>query len=340
MLYLHIGTHKTGTSALQAFLVNRAEALGARGLHYVQSGLDGGNAHHALPWSIRGLYGGDADVWENVRAELAGLPDTNAVISTEGLWFAHAAEAKAQLEGVRDIRIVMYLRRQDKYLQSLYKQAVTGGRKMDFEEWRSRHSDRGDYLAVVRQWADAFGPESIVLRPYERNGVRVDTTVDFHDLLGIDIADILAQRKPRVSNPSPRLELLEMFRAFNQQGVEIPREKLFWAIMTGKPAYVRSADILTYEQCTGLMEEYDEDNRALTAEFHRDPSTPLFPELRKFAPPEYWSWDSPEYFQLSADFLRAVTETLRPGDAEPVRRPNAKKNRVGRKNRQRAREAD
>lgn len=315
MLFLHIGTHKTGTSALQSFLASRADALDERGIHYVRSGLGKGMAHHALSWSVRDIQEVEPVVWEKTRREIAG--HTTSVLSSEAFWFADAAKVKAELEGIADIRIVIYLRRQDKYLQSLYKQAVTSGRKLDFFAWRERHIARGDYLAIIRSWAEAFGRDAIAIRPYERNGLRIDTVADFFDVLGTDVADLLARRKSRSNNPSPRLELLELFRAFNQLGLDIPHEKLFWAVLAGNRDYGRSADILSFEQCCALMREFDDGNKALAAEFHHDPSTPLFPEMTPFAPPEFWSWDRPEYFQMTADFLGAAIEIAKLGGSRP-----------------------
>lgn len=314
MLFLHIGTHKTGTTALQTFLTRRAPGLDERGVHYVRAGLGEGQAHHALSWALRGQYLGDASVWDEVRDEIAANRDKPTVVSSEAFWFTEPQAVGAELKDAGPLKIVVYLRRQDRYLQSLYKQAVTGGKPQTFEDWYARYHYRGDYLSVMRKWAEVFGPGAIVLRPYDRKGTRVDATADFFDAIGADVADLLAKRKNQARNPSPRRELLELFRAANQREIALPRDKLFWGVMHGNTEYHRSGDMLDYAQCQALMTDYDADNRILEAEFHRDPSTPLFPALEPFELPAFWDWTSPEYSRMCADFMDSLIAAARAGD--------------------------
>lgn len=326
MLFLHIGTHKTGTSALQTFMTRRSDVLLEKGAHYIQAGLGEGIAHHALSFAIRGRPGSDMAVWDAVRAEIAASECPIQVLSTEAFWFTEPAKVKEALGGAGDVRLVVYLRRQDKYLQSLYKQAVTSGRKADFATWRAQYGFRGDYFSVLRQWADAFGADSIVVRPYERDGARVDVTEDFFHVLGIDVADELKRRKQRVHNPSPRRELLELFRALNQLGLDYKHDKLFWSVIGRSNAYIRSADILDTGQCAALMKDYDEGNRALAGQFYRDASTPLFPALAPVPPVEVWGTGSTEYFKMTVDFLDALSETALSGEMKLKPAAQKKKN--------------
>lgn len=316
MLYLHVGTHKTGTSALQTFLTRRPGAMDANGIHYLKSCLGQGIAQHPLSWAIRGVHGRGMEVWDEARAELKGSSQPVQVISSEGFWFTDPARVREQLEGLDDVRVVIYLRRQDKYLQSLYKQGVTSGRKQDFATWRSSMAFRGDYVSVVREWAAAFGKDSIVIRPYERDGGRVDVTADFFaNVLGIDMSTELAKRKQKMHNPSPRRELLELFRALNFSNIEFHRDKFFWTMMGKDTAFIRSADLLTFEECVALMQEYAQGNSVLAQEFYRGEG-PLFPEMTPFPEPEIWTADRPEYFTMNAAFLRSLSDLLLSGEAK------------------------
>lgn len=157
MLILHIGTHKTGTSALQSLLSRGANDILSSGIRYIQAGRRDRNAHHRLAWAVRGERDVPLSVWDDVRRELDESDNPINILSSEAFWFTGASGVKAQLAGRKDVRLVIYLRRQDKYLQSLYKQSVAGGRKTDFSTWLGEMHVRGDYLSVVRQWADQFG---------------------------------------------------------------------------------------------------------------------------------------------------------------------------------------
>jgi hypothetical protein len=309
LLVLHIGTHKTGTSALQTFLYRHPELLAAKNVHYLRAGQGAGRAHHALAWAVRGYKGAQMSVWDEVRAELAESKAEINVISSEAMWFAAPDAIQAQLEGVGETRIVAYLRRQDKYLQSLYKQAVASGRKADFRSWLESHRDRGDYLSVLSAWAAAFGAEALTVRPHERSGRTIDIVKDFAGLLGLDAKTDLNRGKPVWQNPSPRRELLELIRAVNHLDLDFDRDKFFYAVMRRNPAYVRSGDLLAYDECKALMERFAEPNRILSETFYRDAETPLFPELVPSEPPPLWAPGGKEHLAMTADVMDALVKT-------------------------------
>jgi hypothetical protein len=313
MLVLHIGTHKTGTSALQSFSQRRVDLLREKGVRYLRSGLAKGNAHHDLSWALRARKGVTMKVWEDLRAELAQDRAPIDLISTEAFWFTDPAAVREQLGDARDVRVVMYLRRQDKYLQSLYKQTVTGGRRVDFPTWLESHAYRGDYISVVRAWAEIFGPEALMIRPYERGGRTLNVIEDFYRALGIDVAEEVARMKQKVFNPSPRVELLSFIRAFNQLDLEIDRHEFFYSVIQRNPAlYARSGDILDYDDCLALMETFAEGNRALAEDFYTDPDDPLFPPMTPPATPrKTFDLDDPEFFEMTVDMLACVVDYAR-----------------------------
>ncbi len=331
MLILHIGTHKTGTSALQDVLVHNAELLDASGVHYIKAGLSGRRAHHNLSWSLRGMFDLAPSVWDEVRAELGASQSRTNIISSEAFWFTDPALVRAELQSVADVQVVVYLRRQDKYLQSLYKQTVKGGRRMAFPQWREQFGFRGDYAKVIDQWGAQFGPEAICLRPYERQGKTIDVIEDFISRLGIpelrDRSDYGAlQRQSYHHNRSPRAELTELIRAFNQLNLDINYAALAFLVMKKNPEYVRSSDLLNYEQCCELMAGFDSGNRSLVENFYRE-SELLFPDLAPFASPEMWQRDDPQFFKLTRDFLDALMQIVLDTERKPSK-PKKPSNRV------------
>lgn len=56
ILYIHCGTHKTGTSAIQKFLKNNQEKLEKNNLHYTNIGNTKAypDCNHNLAWKISG----------------------------------------------------------------------------------------------------------------------------------------------------------------------------------------------------------------------------------------------------------------------------------------------
>jgi len=324
LLILHIGTHKTGTSALQAFLKSNADGLQAKGVRYLKAGREDRIAHHPLAWALRGRYHTEMDVWDGAREELAEAKEPFVVMSSEGFWYESPEDVKKQLAYDGPIKIVAYLRRQDSFLPSLYKQAVSGGRKTDFDTWLTDMSHRGDYLPVLDRWADAFSAEAITVRPYERDGHTIDVVEDFLSVLGIDPQSMPENRRRGSHNPSPRRELLQFLRAFNQLNLKINYEKFFFTVIKRNKAYIRSADLLTYDQRRALLSRYEDGNRALAERYWRE-QAPLFPDIQQSELPDIWTPDDPEYFQLTVDMLDAVVQFIS-GEVElkKKKKPNAK----------------
>lgn len=76
-VYLHIGTHRTGSTSIQRFLANGEEALADRGVIYPKTGrpdTEWSNryGHHLLHWSLVGKNGVSSDqVWRDLQEEIA-----------------------------------------------------------------------------------------------------------------------------------------------------------------------------------------------------------------------------------------------------------------------------
>lgn len=202
-IYLHIGLHKTGTTAIQQFLKLNTAALEATGYYYPTTGRDN-IAHHTLgsclwPDQKRGDY------WPKLKAELEKSTCGNAVISTESLeylreesQFKYLAE---QLQG-HTVTIIIYLRRQDHFLVSSYAQDVKArGFTCDIKQYYKQTLARYDYSILLNRWAKYFGQENISVRVYENEQLPNGLIVDFLDTLGIGWKNSFKELKKR-PNPS------------------------------------------------------------------------------------------------------------------------------------------
>jgi len=69
-----------------------------------------------------------------------------------------------------EFKIVLYLRRQDSYAESLYNQHVKGGASFPgtFEEHFARYRERYDYRCMIQKLAAVFGAKNILVRQYEK----------------------------------------------------------------------------------------------------------------------------------------------------------------------------
>ena len=315
MILIHIGTPKTGTTSLQDFLArNQAEIL-QQGVRYITAGRDskaGREAHHPLARAIRGL--GNAEIWNGIRQELSLSSSSINLLSSEGFWNCDPAMIKAELPASDEVKIALYLRRQDRYLQSLYKQEVVEGGVKDFASWKNNMHRRAHYLATVEQWAKAFGEKAIILRAYEDADGTIDIVADFcRSVINVDISGMARSLQPRHQGLSPRRELLDFVRALNCLHRTDGRYRLLYSILAKHPEYVRSADLMSHEECAALMAHHAAENRELAEKYYPKGAGALFPPLVAANPAATWGIDDPAYFEMVTGVLDAAIDLAAEG---------------------------
>lgn len=237
-IFLHIGTGKTGTTTIQTFLENNRAALAARGL--MVPGSLGRQNHRRLT-----LHALNDDIVDNLRrakrmqtpervahfrgklegdfaAEVATWPrGANAVMTSEQLT---RLRRPGELERLKqflaaastDIRVIVYLRRQDDYFASEYSQLIKGGMSLPFSIHNPINMPVYSYVDLVRLWGRAFGDENIIVRPFEREQLRGgDLLGDFMSIVGID--DLTGLQPVVDQNLSLDAQTVEFLRLSNDR---------------------------------------------------------------------------------------------------------------------------
>jgi hypothetical protein len=196
---LHIGTHKTGSTALQLMLANNRAALLERGILIPRTGVDPDIpvGHHRLAAALRS---GTAtallrDLVEELRASGAPL----AILSSEE--FSSLASQPQTLDALAQAltsagyrtTVLAYFRPQDAFAESLYGELVRG-RNAAFEPFTShvlRTCEAGgfaphgplevwlDYPRMVAPFAERFGRGAILARSYLGRGTLQSIYHDF-----------------------------------------------------------------------------------------------------------------------------------------------------------------
>ncbi len=190
---MHVGTHKTGTTTLQHALRSHEDAFAHVGVLVARTGRpfapDGGrdNANHNIAFDLNAdaRFAAGAGTLDDLRAELAATPLPMAIVTSED--FAFAFDARERLERLReavrdagfDPAIVVYLREQAAYAQSLYamlagsapEYAVTFDEYAEyiFDETKFRYGFRDlpfDYDELLDGFAAVFGRDRIFARAF------------------------------------------------------------------------------------------------------------------------------------------------------------------------------
>ncbi|HWT04354.1 MAG TPA: hypothetical protein VN224_01225, partial [Xanthomonadales bacterium] len=190
--FIHAGTHKTGTTAIQRFLAGNRERLCAAGLYYPQTGVLSSQlpGHHNIAFELAGDPSFDRALGTlaDVTQEIARVRPADACMSSEVFQYLHVNDAA--LVALRDAlaaigyrgRIVLYVRAQDQYLESLYAELVKHGLQLPFADVLDLAMGRGvirhgrvwtfrfDYTELANRFAAVFGSDAVIVRRYHDDG--------------------------------------------------------------------------------------------------------------------------------------------------------------------------
>jgi hypothetical protein len=238
-LYLHIGMPKTGTTAIQNFLTDNAEALNKHGICYPDLGFRypsigiPRNAHFLIASYIeengKKTHRRPAAEYEPGLDQLADLARRydRIILSDEAIWRGSTTRedfwprlkedlAKRSL----DLKIIVYLRRQDLWVQSFWAQKVKKGTTMTFQEYLKYMDEVSypvNYYPYMDMLASVFGKDALVIRLYEKEqyeGEQHSLLSDFLNIFGVPLSEDFTMKK-EFYNPSLAGNSIEMRRLLN-----------------------------------------------------------------------------------------------------------------------------
>lgn len=202
-LFLHIGSHKTATTAIQYFGRRNKDWLLDRGLLYPSLELVGERPQQSHLGIMSGLFRlGERHAVDpaigrrllTAAADLATEREANVLLSAENLFrLAPAVREEAyslfnEIFSGFDRIVVAGLRRQDIFADSLYKSITKVNRRQpDFSPFLESRRGVFSYGEIITQ-AEAGFPTTPLLLPFTRENNR-DFLRLFFDALGVDIAD-------------------------------------------------------------------------------------------------------------------------------------------------------
>ncbi len=291
--FLHIGTGKTGTTAIQSFCVENRKELERSGVYYPSLGIRGVGHHYFGHLWGTGWFDDEGlkefkreHSWKELRAMFDSRSD-NMLISTESLTAAFAQkeesleEVHAAFDGV-DIKVIVYLRRQDSHLESWFNTRIKSGvADLPFEKVTSTPAfyHFGEFLDKI---ADVFGFENMIVRPYERSQFLEGNIIDdFLSCINITRTDAMVL-PPKGVNEKINLQLLEFLRLSNL--VDRPWELKFQYNQQAQridKAYGLTTDtggLFDGKYRKAFMQEFEETNAYVARKYLGRESGQLFTE--------------------------------------------------------------
>jgi hypothetical protein len=254
-LILHVGFHKSGTTALQESFFAQRKELETKGVLYPSVGWQ---AHHRIAWAIARKRWGWKDrggkktpysTWTKMLWRIRLSKANKVVLSSEffsELPLEKIQNIKKQVQG-RQVKVLFTLRPLVKLLGSSHQQYLKYGLKEDYVTWlhsvldvpgksklnptfwkRHRHGD------VVARWTEVFGKENVavVIVDEQKPELLFDSVNDY-----LELPAGFVKAQPTGSNRSLSLEEMTLLLEINKR---FPKERNWSEYLTFiRNGYVR-----------------------------------------------------------------------------------------------------
>jgi hypothetical protein len=234
-LYLHIGKHKTGTSAIQFFLLKNHDRLSQKGFAYPKHKFDANYVSSGNAAVLTQLVQNDFSQAQAFTDNILKTGEEKIILSSEFLYvldYPGIEKIKSLFQNL-STKIIVYLRREDYLMSSGYNQMVKRrGVTENILDWWPKNLDQIRWSDTqLANWSDVFGEENIIVRPYEKGQFYSgDIFSDFLHALGLDLTEDFELPEKKI-NVSYRADTLEFMRLFNRLKFEEKQLKqLDWAL--------------------------------------------------------------------------------------------------------------
>jgi hypothetical protein len=235
-LILHIGTHKTGTTAIQRFLAGNRPALAQHGYHFASSAASG-DANLVANAVATGNADAARDFFHE-QLEAAQRAGAQAVVVSAENFFSMSVVAAALDDRLPDdalsqepllvrrlqsllpvaftsTRVVCCFRRPDRFAESLYNQRVKYETFAEpFEHYLQTVQPMFAYHHIASVWAEVFGASSCTFTVYESMPGDVRQTF-LRDVLGVTDTQLFVDDATR-DNERVSRDVLEFKREVNR----------------------------------------------------------------------------------------------------------------------------
>ena len=334
-LYLHIGMPKTGTSYIQSFLHINNEVLKKNGYIYPDFGVKFNKIGvfrngHFLISVIRDenrtrLIDKEQEIENECFDKLFGLLGEypNAIISEESIW--NSAERKRSKDfwknlknklnerGV-ELKVIVYLRRQDLFIQSFWAQHVkenlVTSPLREFITLPRFKLIQLDYYKRLSKISTEVGKENMLVRVYEKGqytGPKKTIVSDFLNTIGLEYNDEYVH-PPKLINTSLTGIYLETKRELNKIEGFIERKGYVQNLLrevverNDDVRSISSNEFMSGEDVASFLQNYEESNEKVAREYLSREDGVLFYDKQKV------NSDTPKY--TTSDYVGVLAQMI------------------------------
>lgn len=313
-LYVHVGLPKTGTTSIQYFCAVNRKVLEQKNFCYPDMPFYYANKSHtrngafleSLYYDENGVHQPEREK-EIVQEGLAMVGELfqrfdNVLLSDEGLWTpAYNKRRKAIWEELRaageaggyQVKIIVYLRRQDQLLESRWNQQIKGGTangqlKKNTVTWEEYIKDSSKYVRLytdydkgLRHIENSLGRENIIVRRFDRKEFYGGSIqADFLHALGLELTDEFSLEED-FQNLNLRLQgnNLEIKRVINGIPTMTVQEAThFQQVLLScseKSNEEYPCTMFSPEEAKALLQRYEAGNNRIAEDYFHD-GKPLF----------------------------------------------------------------
>jgi len=231
-----------------------------------------------------------------------------------------------------DIKVVIYLRRQDDMLESMYNQMYKTGKRYNAEE-KEIVFENGylknaimqeilanedmkmfcDYYFQLCQWSNIYGKENLIVRVYEKSQLPRGTVYDFYKhVLCLDDSEIeVLLAEGRVENESVKRDIVEYVTAMHRDGLyKVDEEKILMLSKKSSLDFLskNNKNILTAKQASNLLEHYKESNEKVAREYLGREDGILFRDKLRDEADDYKGLSHEATFHISKEMILLYRE--------------------------------
>ncbi len=329
-VYLHAGTPKTATTSLQAFFKKNRALLKEHNFCYpifktefphIPHTRNGHFLYRAFTDEKHQLLDEPSPVYLQKLERLVEIGKTydNILLSEEMLWQATdwcpdfwERIARDFAERGLEIKVIVYLRRQDLFVESYWKQSVKTYTQRTFKSYRkylARRNSPLNYYEFLNGIAAQVGKENITARAFERgqflNGSIYD---DFLAILGLKMSDgfEIAEEERNIALEGNALELKRRLNAYLESGEESRNPAIKHALYELAASAEKTTHFESLQEQEEYLAQFAESNAQVAREYVGNADGVLFYDAVKELPHQEY-----RNKELLDDMMKVTAATTR-----------------------------